>query len=93
MLEILRVLSRQPKPLRNTIIFLFNGAEENFLPGSHGFIAGKSDENAVIGHRWKNEIRTVINLEACGAGGREIMFQTGPGKILSPKSDQIFQTL
>ena len=79
MLEVLRVLSRQSKPLRNTIIFLFNGAEENFLQGSHAFIAGKVKGSSELGHRWKDSIKTVINLEACGAGGREILFQTGPG--------------
>ena len=31
MLEVLRVMSRSPKLLKNNIIFLFNGAEENIL--------------------------------------------------------------
>jgi len=81
MIEILRVLTRSTKPLRNDIIFLFNGAEENILQGSHGFVAGRVDQKAGIGHQWSKNVKAFINLEAAGAGGREILFQTGPGTI------------
>ncbi|KAL5244881.1 hypothetical protein ACI65C_012290 [Semiaphis heraclei] len=66
MVELLRVLAKTPS-LRRPIIFLFNGGEEIMLQASHGFVTR---------HPWSSSARHVINLDSCGAGGREILFQT-----------------
>lgn len=71
MLEILESLTSDPQPFLpdHSVIFLFNGAEETILQASHGFITQ---------HPWASEVRVFLNLEAAGAGGKEIVFQTGP---------------
>lgn len=69
MLEILRKITREPQRPLNSLVFLFNGAEETGLQASHGFITK---------HKWAKDCKVVINLEAAGAGGKIILFQTGP---------------
>ncbi|KAK2636775.1 hypothetical protein Ddye_031567 [Dipteronia dyeriana] len=54
-----------PRP----IIFLFNGAEELFMLGSHGFMKT---------HKWHNSIGASINIEASGTGGLDLVCQSGP---------------
>lgn len=66
MVELLRVLVKTAN-LKRPIIFLFNGGEEIILQASHGFITQ---------HPWFQHAKYIINLDSCGAGGREIMFQT-----------------
>ncbi|EDV35717.1 uncharacterized protein Dana_GF12334 [Drosophila ananassae] len=68
-LEILRVMSTTEQTFRHPIIFLLNGAEENPLEASHGFITE---------HPWAKDCKLLINLDSSGGGGREIVFQTGP---------------
>lgn len=62
MLEILRKVSKSSEQPLHNIIFLFNGAEESPLQASHGFISK---------HKWAKPCKVVINLEACGAGGKD----------------------
>ncbi|CAM4274204.1 unnamed protein product [Leuciscus chuanchicus] len=69
MLEVLRSLANLSTPLKHGVIFLFNGAEESGLLGSHGFITQ---------HPWAQQVRAFVNLEAAGVGGKELVFQTGP---------------
>lgn len=69
MAELFRTVLRSRTPLNYNLIFLFNGAEENIMQASHGFVTQ---------HRWARELKGFINLEACGAGGRELLFQSGP---------------
>lgn len=66
MVELLRILSKTPN-LKRPIIFLFNGGEEIMLQASHGFVTQ---------HPWSKSAKYIINLDSCGAGGREILFQT-----------------
>ena len=71
MLETMRAISRSPpRTIKQGIVFLFNGAEESVLQGSHAFVTQ---------HKLASTIKAFINLEAAGSGGREIVFQTGPG--------------
>ncbi|XP_026840670.1 endoplasmic reticulum metallopeptidase 1 isoform X1 [Drosophila persimilis] len=69
MLEVLRVITKYETPLTYSVVFLFNGAEENPLQGSHAFITQ---------HPWAQNVKAVMNLDSAGSGGREILFQSGP---------------
>ena len=60
MLEIIRCLAQTRNfNFVHGVVFNFNGAEENILQASHGFITQ---------HKWVETIRAFVNLEAVGAG-------------------------
>ncbi|KDE09627.1 hypothetical protein MVLG_00034 [Microbotryum lychnidis-dioicae p1A1 Lamole] len=77
MLEALRVMALTPRRLSNSVIFLFNGGEESFQDASHLFITQ---------HPLKDSVRAVINLEACGVGGPEIVFQATSEEMIKALS-------
>ncbi|XP_074295688.1 uncharacterized protein LOC141623484 [Silene latifolia] len=70
MLELARLIVDSAWIPPQPIIFLFNGAEELFMLGSHGFITT---------HRWRDTIGAFINIEASGSGGPDVVCQSGPG--------------
>ncbi|KAL5289338.1 hypothetical protein ACFFRR_009467 [Megaselia abdita] len=80
MLEILRKLSISKSPLSYPVVFLLNGAEENPLQASHGFITQ---------HKWAKNCKALINLDAAGNMGREVLFQSGPNHpwLMRPYSE------
>ena len=60
MLEIVRCLAQTRNfNFVHGVVFNFNGAEENILQASHGFITQ---------HKWVETVRAFVNLEAAGAG-------------------------
>ena len=74
LIEVLRALSKleEDQVFHHDVIVLFNGAEETILRASHAFITQ---------HPWAKDITMFMNLEAAGAGGREVLFQSGPGNM------------
>ncbi|KAH8271623.1 hypothetical protein KR018_011296 [Drosophila ironensis] len=88
MLEVLRQMAISETPFEHPIVFLFNGAEENGLMGSHAFITQhkwapncKWVESHLSYHTFSYQTlfrRAYINLEVGGSGGRDVLFQSGP---------------
>ncbi|KAF9326824.1 hypothetical protein BG006_009793 [Podila minutissima] len=73
MMEIIRIMSRRPAPKKNSVIFLFNGGEESLQDASHSFITA---------HELKDSVRAVVNLEACGTSGPEVLFQANSREMI-----------
>lgn len=70
MLETLRVFASTAATHDHSIVFLFNGAEEAFLQGSHAFITQ---------HKWAPDVRAYVNLDSAGSGGKDALFQMTGG--------------
>jgi hypothetical protein len=69
-LEVARTLAAGPK-LHATVIFNFNDGEE----------VGSLGADAFLRHAWRKDVRAFINLDAAGAAGRALLFQTGAGSV------------
>ncbi|XP_008445498.2 uncharacterized protein LOC103488498 isoform X1 [Cucumis melo] len=70
MLEVARLIVDSGWVPPRPVIFLFNGAEELFMLGAHGFMEK---------HRWHDTIGAFVNVEASGTGGLDLVCQSGPG--------------
>ncbi|GAB5585290.1 hypothetical protein Unana1_00190 [Umbelopsis nana] len=74
MLEIIRIMSQASwDGYKNSVVFLFNGAEESLQDASHAFITM---------HELKDSIRAVVNVDSCGTTGREILFQANSREMI-----------
>jgi hypothetical protein len=67
LLEVARLLKGRPAG-RNAVILLFNEGEEAGLLGAEAFVAQ---------HRLASKVAVAINIEARGASGQSVMFETG----------------
>ena len=67
-LETVRAL-RAEAPLRNTVIILITGPEENCCYGARAFVTQ---------HPWAKDVRLVVNVDAGGLSGPSILAATGP---------------
>ncbi|KAJ1299562.1 hypothetical protein OPQ81_011969 [Rhizoctonia solani] len=78
MLECIRVLTQTPdwQPV-HSIIFLFNNAEESLQDGSHLYATQ---------HFTAHTVRAMINLEAAGSTGPELLFQATSEEMIEAYS-------
>ncbi|KDN48197.1 hypothetical protein K437DRAFT_255620 [Tilletiaria anomala UBC 951] len=65
--ELLRIFTTPPLgKLHHSIVLLFNNGEESLQDASHLYITQ---------HHTNSSVRAVVNLEACGVSGPELLFQ------------------
>ncbi|CAA22540.1 ER metallopeptidase Erm1 [Schizosaccharomyces pombe] len=77
LLEAIRIFISRPVPLTHSIVFLFNDAEESLQDASHMFITQSP---------LRDTIKCVVNLEACGTTGSEILFQATSNEMIKAYS-------
>ncbi|XP_063367980.1 endoplasmic reticulum metallopeptidase 1-like [Cydia amplana] len=70
--EILHRVAQRTTKFKHNLIFLFNGAEESGLLGSHAFLQ----------HPWARNITAVVNLDAAGMNGKANVFQTLDSRLV-----------
>ncbi|WVQ77899.1 hypothetical protein IAR50_007604 [Cryptococcus sp. DSM 104548] len=73
MLDLARTLIHKSRPFDNSVIFLFNGAEETLQDGSHLYS---------IEHSTRTQVKAVINLEAAGSKGGALLFQATSAEMI-----------
>ncbi|HSE26614.1 MAG TPA: M20/M25/M40 family metallo-hydrolase, partial [Gemmatimonadales bacterium] len=93
LIEVMRALRVGP-PLRHDVIALFTDAEEEGMLGARAFVGS---------HPWRGDVGVVINVDARGAGGRSLMFETGTPnlatvaayaeEVRSPTASSLFDAL
>ena len=72
LLETVRALRSQKRPLAHDVVVLFTDGEESGLLGAAAFVRE---------HPWARDVAAVLNFEARGTAGRAYMFETGPGNL------------
>jgi hypothetical protein len=93
LVEVMRALRVGP-PLRHDVIALFTDAEEEGMLGAAAF---------ALSHPWRGDVGVVVNLDARGAGGRSLMFETAAPnlatiaayaeEVRSPTASSLFYAL
>lgn len=81
MMELVRVLttpSPKRKPLRHSAVLLFNNGEESLQDASYLYITSN--------HTTVPTVRSLINLEACGVSGPELLFQAQHAEMIKAYS-------
>ncbi|SNX83965.1 uncharacterized protein MEPE_02673 [Melanopsichium pennsylvanicum] len=80
LMEALRVLTlpNTGRRLYNSVVLLFNDGEESLQDASHLYITQHNETNAGV--------KAVVNLEACGTSGPELLFQATSAEMLEAYS-------
>ncbi|SPC67749.1 uncharacterized protein UHOD_06842 [Ustilago sp. UG-2017b] len=80
LLEALRVLTlpNTGRKLYNSVVLLFNDGEESLQDASHLYITQHNETNSGV--------KAVVNLEACGTSGPELLFQATSQEMIEAYS-------
>lgn len=80
LMEALRVLTlpNTGRRLYNSVVLLFNDGEESLQDASHLYITQHNQTNAGV--------KAVVNLEACGTSGPELLFQATSQEMIEAYS-------